>query len=500
MPERFARVRLRRGAACVALALALPLRALAQPVGMPSMGSAADAELPPALEQMLGDAIMEQGRRDPTYISDPDLDQYLTSMGRKLVAGAPGGGTHRITVFGVRDPQINAFTLPGGYIGVNSGLVVSSGNESELASVLAHEIGHVVQRHIARGMTQQSQNTAVVLASLVGALLAGLAGSGDLAMGVATFGQAAAIDRQLGFSRQAEQEADRAGFEMLRKAGYDPRGMVQMFALLMRASSLNEGKGGGAYTSTHPLSIQRMSDIENRVSELPPVHHRDDPQFWYLRAKLRVLQAVARQDRDNALLQLRQETSQGSAVQRSAAWYGIAYGYWESGSYPEAATALSKSVDDPSSVPETAVLAAKLADSQGRPDEALRIARAGWQRWPHSQGVALALVEVLRQARRDDEALKFLEPCIRQWPTFARLYRLRAQSQERLGQKVQARRSMAKYYELTGSLSTAVEQLRQARDLSHDFYTQSELDAQIRDLRQRLDTERQLLRRFKRSN
>ncbi|MBV6304819.1 M48 family metalloprotease [Candidimonas humi] len=464
------------------------------------MGSAADAELPPSLEQLLGDAIMEQGRRDPTYISDPDLDQYLTGMGRKLMAGAPEGGTHRITVFGVRDPQINAFTLPGGYIGINSGLVVSAANESELASVLAHEIGHVVQRHIARGMTQQSQNTAVVIASLVGALLAGLAGSGDLAMGVATFGQAAAIDRELGFSRQAEQEADRAGFEMLRKAGYDPRGMVQMFAMLMNSSSLNEGKGGGAYTSTHPLSIQRMSDIQNRVAELPPVHHQDDPQFWYLRAKLRVLQAVSRQDRQDALLQLQQETGQGSAVQRSAAWYGIAYGYWESGDYPRAATALAKSAEDPSVVPETAVLAARLANSEGHADEALRIARAAWQRWPHSQGVALMLVEVLQQARRDDEALKFLEPCIKQWPALAHLYRLRAQSQERLGRKVDARRSMAKYYVLTGSLSTAVEQLRQARDLTTDFYTQSELDAQIRDLRQRLDSERQLLRRFKKSD
>lgn len=215
-----------------------------QPVGIPSMGVASSAELSPGLEQTLGAAIMEQGRRDPSYISDPDVSQYLTELGNDLVHHATGAAGQPITVFSLRDRQINAFALPGGYIGINSGLVVASESESELASVIAHEIGHVIQRHIARGMTQSSQSSAIMMASLAGALLAALAGSGDLAMGVAAFGQAAAVDRQLGFSRQAEQEADRIGFEMMTRAGYDPRGMMQMFSRLSHVSRLNEGAGG----------------------------------------------------------------------------------------------------------------------------------------------------------------------------------------------------------------------------------------------------------------
>src|SRR5690606_34571446 len=182
-----------------------------------------------------------------------------------------------ITVFALRDRQINAFALPGGYIGINSGLMVAAESESELASVIAHEIGHVLQRHIARGMTQSSQTSALMLASLAGALLAAMAGSGDLAMGVAAFGQAAAVDRQLGFSRQAEQEADRLGFEMMSRADYDPRGMLQMFNRLSHVSRLNEGAGGNVYTSTHPLSVQRMSDIENRIQAAQTAPRRDDP-------------------------------------------------------------------------------------------------------------------------------------------------------------------------------------------------------------------------------
>jgi predicted Zn-dependent protease len=468
----------------------------AQPVGIPSMGSASSSELSPRLERTLGDAIMEQGRRDPTYISDPDVSQYLTGLGRKLAKFAPEGTQH-IAVFAMRDPQINAFAIPGGYIGVNSGLVVSAQNESELASVLAHEIGHVVQRHIARGMTQQSQNSGVMMASMVAGLLAALAGSGDLAMGVAAFGQAAAVDRQLGFSRQAEQEADRAGFDMLRKAGFDPRGMVQMFRLLMNASQLNEGSGGGAYTSTHPLSIQRMSDIENRVREIPAVNHRDSDAFWYIRARLRVAQAGDKDARQGALSQLRLDASQASGVRQSAAWYGLAYAAWLAGDNARAGTVLQNARKNGANSPEIMRLEMALAAARGDNNQALKLARAAWSQWPDSQSVALAVIDAMQKTGDNKGAIAFSEQRLAQWSDLPQLYKLQAQSYERLNQQVSARRAMAIYYERTGALPTAVEQLRQARGLTTDFYVQSELDVQIRTLRQRLDSERDLLKRFK---
>src|SRR5690606_24072904 len=134
-------VRLRRSAACILLSgsLLAPGYAPAQPSGIPSMGAASSTELSPALETLLGKAIMEQGRRDPSYIHDPDVRQYLMSLGQSLAKHASGLG-QPLQAFGVRDPQINAFALPGGYVGINSGLVVQSESESELASVVAHEI------------------------------------------------------------------------------------------------------------------------------------------------------------------------------------------------------------------------------------------------------------------------------------------------------------------------------------------------------------------------
>ena len=465
-----------------------------QPTGLPSMGSASSAELSPMLEQTLGDAIMEQGRRDPTYIDDPDVSQYLAGLGRRLVAGS-SNPSQSIQVFAIRDPQINAFALPGGYVGIHSGLVVASDNESQLASVVAHEIGHVLQRHVARGMTQQAQSSHLMMASVAGALLAALAGSGDLAMGVAAFGQAAAVDQQLGFSRQAEQEADRIGLDMLRRGGYDPNGMSQMFGQLMNASRLNEGMGGGTYASTHPLSIQRMSDIQNRVREAPSSRHHDSDTYWYVRAKLRILQE--RSGQRSAESALRREAENFQGVRRSAAWYGLAYSAWRQGDLAATGQALEAAREGGANSPEIAGLSIALASKQGHHEQALKQAEAAWSRWPQSLGVALAMIDALKATKQDQQAVQFLEQRIKQWPDEPRLYQLLAQSHERLGQGVDARRAMAIYYEKVGALPTAVEHLQQARAMSSDFYVQSQLDVEIRRLREKVRSDRALLERFR---
>lgn len=481
----------------LAVSLWVPAQlAHSQPTGIPSMGAASAAELSPALERTLGDAIMEQGRRDPDYIADPDISQYLTTMGRSLVSHAAGAGGQHISVFALKDPQINAFALPGGYIGINSGLVVAAQSESELASVVAHEIGHVVQRHIARGMTQSSQSNHIMLAALAGALLAALSGSGDLAMGVAAFGQAAAVDRQLGFSRQAEQEADRVGVEMMRRAGYDPRGMLRMFDRLANAGRLNQGTGGNVYTSTHPLSVQRMSDIESRVRDVA-VARQDEPTFWYVRAKLRILQARDAQSRQNAVSILQRDAQQATGIEQAAAWYGLAYDAWLKKDFQGAHVALANVGPAAQDAPEVAALAAMLVVDQGDVEQGLAQARAAWKRWPASQMIALALVSALQKSGNDAQAVQFLVDRTNQWPDVPRLHQLLAQSHERLGNRVDARRAMARYYELTGALPTAVEQLQQARGLTSDFYLQSELDVEIRTLKDRLISERALLERFK---
>ena len=478
----------------LALALVFSVPVNAQPSGLPSMGSASSADLSPVLEKALGDAIMEQGRRDPTYIDDPDVSQYLNEMGRKLAAAS---GSAPVTVFGVRDPAINAFALPGGYIGINSGLVVSSGNESQLASVVAHEMGHVYQRHVARGMTQANQSSYLAMASIAGALLAALAGTGDLAAGIAAFGQAAAVDQQLGFSRQAEQEADRSGFEMLRRAGYDPAGMAEMFALLGNASRLNEGMGGGRYASTHPLSIQRLSDIENRVRALPSRRRTDSDAYWFVRAKLRVIQARDSRSLRNMEAALQAEVQSLSGVRKAAAWYGLAQAAWQRKDLAAAEQALRKAREDGVSVAPLVALEADIALARNDAATAATVALKGLERWPDNQGLGLVAARALDAGNQPEKALSVLADMIRRWPDEPRWYQLQGQNLERMGKPVQARRAMAVYYDKTGALPTAITQLQQARNMTNDFYLQSELDVEIRTLQERVRQNRNLLEQFR---
>ena len=478
----------------------------AQPSAAPSMGSPSSLDLSPALERKLGEAIMVQGRRDPEYISDPDMSQYLENMGRKLGAYAPGGAP-QIEVFGVRNPEINAFAMPGGFIGVHTGLIVGSGSESEVAGVVAHEIAHVTQRHIARGLTQQRQSSHIALASIAAALLAALVpGGGQAAMGIAAFGQAAAIDRQLGFSREAEQEADRNGLEMLRKAGYDPNGMAAMFGRLTKASSLNEGRGGGAYVSTHPLSLQRMTDMQNRTRQYGPGGAQHEDEYWFIRAKSRVLQAVdpralrqaQEQLEDEARAPTQREGAPPSPARRAAAWYGVSLAALARQDSAAAATALAQAQSLMPNSPylELQRIDIELVRRQVAP--ALSLAQAAHKRWPQRRSFVLRTAQSLQLLGRDAEAVTFLRAQIKRWPTQEpELYKMLAMSQERLGERVEARQTMAAYYENMGALPSAFTQLQQARTMSKDFYVQSQIDVKIRELSSRIADDRRLLERFR---
>lgn len=479
----------------VNLTLTVTTPVQAQPAGIPSMGAASGAELSPNLERTLGDAIMEQGRRDPQYVSDPVINQYLTQLGQKLAKHTSVPLHHDIEVFSLRDRSINAFALPGGYVGINTGLISAAESESELASVIAHEISHVALRHVARGMSQGSESNHIMIASLVGAVLAGLAGSADLAMGMATFGQAAAVDRQLGFSRQAEQEADRVGYQMLKGAGFDTAGMAQMFKRLQQNSRLNEASS--AYATTHPLSAQRLSDAENRSYTNTNQSYNENDDFWFVQAAVMVLEAQG-----GAALQTVQQRLQSLASSRigapqAAAYYGLAYAAQQRRDIQAAQSYLQQAQQVGVSSATLDVLDVELLWAQQQTAQALKVAQAAWQKWPTNQAVALTLVEAMQKQNQTTEVVPFLQRLIKQWPQEPRFHYVLAKTLEKNQQSIAAREAMAKYYILVGALPSAVDQLQQARDQSKDFYQQSALDVQIRDLREQLERDRLLLERFK---
>jgi len=262
-------------AVCAALlAMPLPL-SQAQSVGtprLPSLGDAGDISL--VSERRIGDNIMREIYKDPDYLDDPVLGEQVQQIWLRLMVAARERGElsaeleQRFAweVSLIRDPSVNAFALPGGYLGVHLGLIATVGNRHELASVLAHELTHVTQRHIARLMSRQSQQSPLLMGAM---LLAILAASKSPSAGTAMIsgGQALAIQTQLNFSRDMEREADRVGFGVMADAGFDTQGFVGMFEKLQIASRLND-RGNYPYLRSHPLTTERIADMQLRQPSL----------------------------------------------------------------------------------------------------------------------------------------------------------------------------------------------------------------------------------------
>ena len=471
--------------------------ALAQPSGLPSIGSASGNELSPVFEQAMGDLIIAQGRRDPTFVHDAEINQYLNDMGQRLARYA-ANSVGPIDVFGVRDPKFNAFALPGGYIGINTGLIVQADSESEVAGVVAHEIAHVTQRHIARGLTQQRQSEYVAMAAIAASLLAALAGGVNVATGIAAFGQAAAIDQQLGFSRDAEREADRVGFHMLSKAGYDPNGLQDMFAKLMNNAQFNMGaSGGNAYFSTHPLSIDRMTDMQNRTQLLNKNRYPSSDAFWYVRARALILQTVERHDLARIVDRLQDEGRRLQGAPRSAAWLGLSELALRQKQYDDARRFLGYARQGVKDSPYLERQAAAVALASGQASSALAISQRAMVKWPNHRALVEIRARALQQLGRHRQAAQFLEQQIKKWPTQSPVfYQLLALNLADSDQPARARRAMADYYVLTGALPSAMAQLQQARQMTQDFHEQSRIDAEINRLRERIEQERALLEKF----
>jgi beta-barrel assembly-enhancing protease len=268
---------------CLA-ALALPLHTLpvrAQAVDsgqvrLPALGESSAEDFTVGTERTLGDQIMGEIRRDPDYLDDPVLLEYLQALWRPLVEAARQRGDVDVDTgaqfawesFLVRDRTVNAFALPGGFVGVHLGLIAMTATRDELASVLAHELSHVTQRHIARGVATQQRQSLLGVAGLILALLAASRSNNtDVAQAALMGGQAAMLQGQLNFSRDMEREADRIGFAVLSRAGFDPYGMPAMFDKLDKANRLNDN-GAYPYLRSHPLTIERQSEARMRLHGL----------------------------------------------------------------------------------------------------------------------------------------------------------------------------------------------------------------------------------------
>jgi beta-barrel assembly-enhancing protease len=293
--------RLRRRVVAAACALSLLAPGGVAPVAaqnaLPALGDTDSADFTLGSEKKLGDEIMRAIHADPDYVDDPLLLEYLGTIWQPLVAASRSLGNITADIdqrfawqtFLVRDPSVNAFALPGGYVGVHLGLMAMTTTRDELASVLAHEMSHVTQRHIARSISGDTKRSLVGLATLVlGMLAASRSNSPDAMSAVMAGTQAATIQGQLNFSREVEREADRVGFQVMTTAGFAPGGMAAMFEKMDASSRLNDF-GGFPYLRTHPLTVERIGEARARAGIAPTVPRASVLEDTVAQARARVL-------------------------------------------------------------------------------------------------------------------------------------------------------------------------------------------------------------------
>ncbi|HXF46426.1 MAG TPA: M48 family metalloprotease [Burkholderiaceae bacterium] len=488
----------------VACTLATPpvARAQTQQIELPTLGDVAVDDLSPANERKLGEAIMRQALRDPSYLPDPDATEYLNKLGYQLVA-ASSARHMDFSFFVVRDPMLNAFALPGGFIGVHTGLVIAAQSESELAAVLAHEIGHVEQRHIARLLAKSRETMPILIGALLLALLAARSNSssaGDLTQAAILGGQAAAIQQQLNFSREAEREADRVGFQILTGAGFDAGAMVSFFTRLQQGSRIYES-AAPAYLRTHPLTVERIGDMQNRLREKRTRQRADSLDFLLARARLRILQDESVQGLRDARDFFAGQLANRTTTSEVATYYGLALANLKLGDAKlalEHAAAARKRAAAPTPMLEKLYAQARFAsaDTPQERDAAIAFARETTTRFPLSRLTALNYVDLLQQAGRHEEAIAYLREQIAVPRSEPKHYELLARSYAALNRRTLQHQATAELYAALGATPAAIEQLQLARKAADaDFYVLSEVDARLRQLTQQLKEQREELAR-----
>ena len=367
---------------------------------LPQIGEPADNTLSPAQEKALGARVMAELFRDGYALEDPELSEYITTMGYQLAA-ASSTQPPALTFFVVRDDRINAFALPGGYIGMNAGTMVASDSENELAGVMGHELAHVTQRHIARTAEDTQVGTIATWLAVIAAIIAG-SSDPDVVLGALAIGQSINYQRQASYTRAHEQEADRIGIQTMAGAGFDPNGMSSFFQKLSQESRLY-GSGIPEILRTHPLSTNRMAEAQSRAAEMPKLLRANSIEFLLMRARARVLSADIPGE---SLEYFGKEIAAGHDNAENR--YGLALAQRLQSEAVRASATLAPLVEQFPRQPNVQLLHAELLAQMGQYPAALKTYERVLKLYPRYAPAILGYAETLMNAGRPDAARQYL--------------------------------------------------------------------------------------------
>jgi len=453
----------------------------AYPQRLPDLGDVSQTDFSPAQERKLGETIVRELRASGGYINDPEVNDYLNELGHRLTA-ASTDVKQDFEFFGVPDQQINAFALPGGYIGVNTGLILLTQTESELASVLAHEISHVTQHHMARALSAQKDSMLMSLAGLALAILAarGSSGSsGDVAAGAMAATQALTLQHQINFTRENEYEADRLGFQRLDAAGFDVTAMATFMQRLQSAMRFVEGSVP-TYLRDHPVTYERIAEAQARAYGHPYRQVVDSLDFHLVRALIRSYQGEPREAVkwfDDAIA----EHKYNNAI---AAQYGLVASLLRTTDFARAKRELAKLEKMTPEHPMIDAIAGHVLLESGDVDGAIDRFGSAVARYPNKMQLVYDYPDALLKAGRNADAAKFVEQQLVRFPGDGPLQLLAARAYAAQNKQMLAHRHQGEYYAWQGNLKGAVDQLEiAAKAKDGDFYQASVVDTRLKALR-----------------
>lgn len=427
---------------------------------LPDMGNSVDEILSPSDEARLGRDVMNQLRVMNALLDDPLVDRYLQGLGQRLVSQSTAAADPFL-FFAVRDNRINAFALPGGYVGINTGLFIVTRNESELAGVLAHEVSHVSQRHIARRIADSRQSNIITGAATLAAILAG-AGTGNpqMVQGAISAGMAATVQNAISFTLQNEKEADRVGMHLLAGAGFDPRGMPSFFEQMAQQSRFYE-TAYSDFLRTHPLDTERISEATERARMVTPQRLTIAPSRAYLLIRSRV-RALTSDDLIATQTAFRTEVSRSQGIEQEAARYGLALALLRQGQAGAAQEELDTLMSQAPDVPEYLLALAEAQQANRQADAALTTYRKGLRLFPSDTVLSLDYARALLTTGDAQAAHRELRGIPPGPEITGRRLRLLAQAAEQLGKKGESHVHLGEYLAFQGQTREAITQMNYA--------------------------------------
>ena len=474
---------------CAALAVALAISPIARAQqALPDLGDPSGADLSGPQERRLGETIMKEIRLSGGYLDDPEVNGYLNELGNRLVTAIPGA-PFDFEFFAVNDQQINAFALPGGFVGVNTGLILLCQSESELASVLAHEISHVTQHHIARSVSKQKDAMLATLAALAAAVVASRSNSsnsGQMTQAAVASAQGLAIQMQINFTRQNEQEADRIGFQRLDAAGFDVTAMASFMERLQRSMRFVEGNAP-SYLRDHPVTYERIAEAQTRAQGKPFRQVKDSLDFNMVRALVRSYQGTPR----DAILFFESAIAEKKYNDAVAARYGLVASLLRAENYKRALTELTALERIAPPHPMVEAMAAQVLMQAGQLPEAIARYESALARYPAKMQLVYDYPEALLKNNQPDKAARFATEQLQHYPNDGQLHLVAARAYAALGKEMLQHQHQAEYYAWQGNLPAAVVQFELAvKSHDGDFYQASVAESRLRAVREELSDQK----------